>query len=225
LTKYHDQEAEVMSEPNISTSPVRPAPHASHIGARPEAAGPALRVLTISGSLRRGSYNRRLLHEAADHAPTGVALHEWAELHAVPAFDEDLESDPPEAVAELREAIRAADAVLIATPEYNGSVPGALKNALDWASRPYKTTALRGKPVAVVGASPSPRGAQAAQDDLRRILGVIGADVVESGFAVASVHERLGADGTPGDEALGHQLHETVDSLARSVAGTQGLAA
>ena len=215
-----------MSKSKIPTGPVRPTRDTIEIGARSEAAEPVLRVLTISGSLRRDSYNRRLLLEAADHAPTGVELHEWAALHAVPAYDEDLESDPtPEAVAELREAIQAADAVLIATPEYNGSVPGALKNALDWASRPYKTNALRGKPVAVFGASPSPRGAQAAQDDLRRIMGVIGAEVVESGFAIASVHERLGADGAPGDEALGHQLHEIVDSLARSVAGTRTLAA
>jgi chromate reductase len=215
-----------MSKPHNPTGSVRPTPDTTQIGARPEAGGPVLRVLTISGSLRRDSYNRRLLLEAADHAPAGVALHEWAALHAVPAYDEDLESDPtPEAVADLREAIQAADAVLIATPEYNGSVPGALKNALDWASRPYKTNALRGKPVAVLGASPSPRGAQAAQDDLRRILGVIGADVVESGLAVASVHERLGANGASGDEALGHQLHEVVDSLARSVSGTRTLAA
>lgn len=215
-----------MSKLHNSTGSVRPTPDTTQIGARPEAAEPVLRVLTISGSLRRDSYNRRLLLEAADHAPAGVALHEWAALHAVPAYDEDLESDhTPEAVADLREAIQAADAVLIATPEYNGSVPGALKNALDWASRPYATNALRGKPVAVIGASPSPRGAQAAQDDLRRILGVIGADVVESGFAVASVHERLGADAASGDEALGHGLHEVVDSLARSVSGTRTLAA
>ncbi len=106
-----------------------------------------MRILGISGSLRRDSYNTRLLAAAADALPDGVELVRWDGLAAVPPFDEDAEAGPaPAAVADLRAAIAAADAVLFATPEYNGSVPGQLKNALDWVSRPYATNPLRNTP-------------------------------------------------------------------------------
>jgi len=99
-----------------------------------------MRVLGISGSLRRGSHNRRLLRAAGAMLPSGVALVTWDGLADLPAFDEDREASPPESVVAFRAAIEATDALLIATPEYNASVPGALKNALDWASRPFPTT-------------------------------------------------------------------------------------
>lgn len=175
-------------------------------------------ILTIAGSLRSNSFNGRLLAEAGNQAPAWIRMTSWEGLRDVPAFDEDLESGPaPEAVAELRAAIEAADAVLIATPEYNGSVPGALKNALDWASRPFRASALSDKPVAVIGSSPSPGGARSAQDDLRRVLGRIGADVLESGVAVARVHEQFAEDGTCSDDALRNELREVVVELAARV--------
>src|SRR3954469_21796183 len=107
-----------------------------------------MRILGIAGSLRRGSHNRRLLRAAGDALPPGANLAEWDGLAGLPAFDEDVENDPPEAVRELLDAITRADALLIATPEYNASLPGALKNALDWASRPFPDNVLRDKPSA-----------------------------------------------------------------------------
>src|SRR5687768_6819189 len=111
-----------------------------------------MRILGISGSLRRGSHNRKLLRAAASELPSGAELVEWEGLAGLPAFDEDLERTPPPAVAELLAQIEEADALLIATPEYNASLPGALKNALDWASRPFPDNVLKDKPAAVIGA-------------------------------------------------------------------------
>lgn len=171
-------------------------------------------ILAIAGSLRRDSFNRRLLLAAGNAAPAGTRMTLWEDLAGVPGFDEDAESEPtPPAVADLREQIRAADAVLFATPEYNGSIPGALKNALDWVSRPHATNALRDMPVAVIGASPSPRGAQRAQHDLRRVLAVIGADVLDVELAVASVHQRFDQHGTLTDDTLGRQLRQALGRL------------
>jgi chromate reductase len=149
-------------------------------------------VTGIAGSLRAGSHARALLRTAARHMPPGFRLTIWDGLAGVPPFSEDLEAAPaPDAVAELRQLIGAADAVLIVTPEYNGSVPGQLKNALDWASRPRGAAVLEGKPAAVISTSPSPHGGAWALADLRKILTVIGADPVEAGLAVPQVHTRL----------------------------------
>jgi chromate reductase len=114
-----------------------------------------MRVLGISGSLRRDSYNSALLRAAAQRLPDGVELEVFERLAEIPPYDADLEEadETPDAVADLRERMRAADAVLVATPEYNSSIPGALKNALDWASRPAGESSLMGTPAAVVGAS------------------------------------------------------------------------
>jgi chromate reductase len=147
---------------------------------RPHPHSPApLTVLGIAGSLRRGSVNRALLAAAAHHLPAGTRLVVWDGLAALPPFDEDAEAGPvPAAVADLRAALAGADALLVATPEYNGTLPGALKNAVDWASRPHGTCALTGKPAAVVGAGPGPTGAAAAQADLLRVLERAGAAAV-----------------------------------------------
>jgi chromate reductase, NAD(P)H dehydrogenase (quinone) len=138
-------------------------------------------IAGIAGSVRAGSHTRALLRAAASHVPPGLRLTIWEALATVPPFSEDLEAAPaPGAVAEPRQLIGATDAVLIVTPEYNGSVPGQLKNALDWASRPRGTAVLEGKPAAVISASPSPRGGAGALADLRKILFVAGADVAET---------------------------------------------
>jgi chromate reductase, NAD(P)H dehydrogenase (quinone) len=174
-----------------------------------------MRVLAIAGSLRRESYNRRLLQAAAAALPPNMALHSWDGLAFVPPFNEDLEAAlPPPAVADLRRAIEAADAVFIATPEYNGSLPGQLKNVLDWASRPFQSNSLRGKPVAVISASPSSRGGASAQAELRKVLRVIGARVVGAELAVSRVHKRFDADGWLSDGVVHVRLRELLVELA-----------
>jgi chromate reductase, NAD(P)H dehydrogenase (quinone) len=176
---------------------------------------PAVRVLAIGGSLRSGSRNRRLLEIAAEGAPAGVQVELWDGLKQVPPFDEDDEHDPALSVRRLRAALAAADGVLIATPEYNGSLPGQLKNALDWASRPYDSNVLRGKPVAIVGASPGPGGAAGAVADARRVLATIGARVIDREVAVAGIHDRFDEEDRLVDIELGDALAATVDDVAR----------
>src|SRR2546421_5455846 len=155
-----------------------------------------MRILGISGSLRRDSHNRRLLLEAAQHLPRDVELELFDGLKGLPAYDEDDDVLPAHpAVEALRDAIAAADAVLFAPREFNGSVPGQLKNAVDWASRPRGSAALMNKPVAVVSASTGSFGGVWAQADLKRILGTAGARVVGEELAVPRAHERLAEHG------------------------------
>ncbi len=144
-----------------------------------------MRILGITGSLRRGSYNHALLREAAERLPAGAELVEFERLAEIPPYDADLEEAPPAAVAELRQAMRDADAVLVATPEYNHSIPGVLKNALDWASRPAGQSALNGTPAAVIGASTGMFGAVWAQAETRKVLGALGGRVIEAELPVA----------------------------------------
>jgi len=154
-----------------------------------------VKVLGVSGSLRTGSYNTLLLEEAAAAAPSGVEveLFDSSLLAELPAYDQDLdvEGDVPVSVERLREAWAEADAVLFATPEFNGSVPGGLKNAIDWASRPRLEAALANKTVTVIGASTGQFGALWAQNDLRRILGIAGARVVGEALPVARAQDGL----------------------------------
>ncbi len=177
-----------------------------------------MRILGISGSLRAGSYNRALLTAARAELPAGAELREWRGLETLPAYSEDNEAEGPFAAAPvkaLRRALAEADAVLIATPEYNHSVPGALKNALDWASRPWPDNVLRGKPVAVVGASTGVFGALWAQAEVRKILKAIGADVVDATLPVASAGEAFRADGRLRDPGAARALRGIVDELAQ----------
>ena len=127
----------------------------------------AITILGIAGSLRKTSYNRAALRAAQRLVPDGVTL-EIFDLEGIPPFNQDLEKEPPARVAELKRRARAADAILLCTPEYNYSVPGVLKNAIDWASRPYGDSAWDGKPVAVMGASPGALGTARAQYHLRQ---------------------------------------------------------
>jgi chromate reductase, NAD(P)H dehydrogenase (quinone) len=186
---------------------------------------PAARVLAISGSLRGDSRNRRLLEIAAELAPMGVHVELWDGLKQVPPFDEDDEHDPALPVRRLRAALAAADGVLIATPEYNGSLPGQLKNALDWASRPNDSNVLRGKPVAILGASPGRGGAAGAVADARRVLARIGAHAIERVVAVAGVHDRFDEQDRLVDLELGDALAATVDDVVRESRSDLELAA
>jgi len=169
-----------------------------------------VRVLAVSGSLRADSYNTRLLEAAAAAAPAGVEIEilDPALIADLPLYDQDLEHDAPASVDTLREAWAGADAILFATPEYNGSVPGGLKNAIDWASRPKGEGALRNKTVAVIGASTGQFGAMWAQQDLKKILGIAGARVVGEGLPVSRAHE-----GFP--DRLHEQLREVLEVLER----------
>lgn len=180
-----------------------------------------LKVLGISGSLRRGSYNTALLRAAAAALPAGVRFEEWRGLESLPAYDEDADTEhPPSAVASFRRAIADADAILIATPEYNGSIPGALKNALDWASRPFPNNSLRGKPVAVIGASTGPFAAVWAQSDLRRVLKTTGADVLEDELSVPFAQHEL-TDGYLRRPERAGKLHCVVRALAARARAVQ----
>ena len=147
------------------------------------------RILAIPGSLRRGSHSRSLIDLAIRQADTSV-IEVFEDLGAIPHYNEDLEGDAtPAPVLAFRERIGAADALLIATPEYNGSVPGVLKNALDWASRPYGTAEIVNKRVALISSSPSPFGATWALADLRMVLERSGAAPLERAVSVGKVAE------------------------------------
>jgi chromate reductase len=177
-----------------------------------------MRVLTISGSLRPDSLNTLLLRAAEEQAPAGVQLVRFTELAAIPPFHGE-RSDPgerPAPVRELSEQIEAADALLIATPEYNGSIPGVLKNALDWVSTPFPDNVLRGKPVAVIGASTGGYGGMWAQAELRKVLGLTGARVVNGDLSLARAHEHFDEAGmlaAPHDT----RLSEVLDALLAEV--------
>ena len=178
-----------------------------------------MKVLGISGSLRRDSYNTKLLRAAEELLPSFVELEVWEGLKTVPPYDEEDDVEPaPPAVAALREAIAGADAILFATPEYNSSVPGQLKNAIDWVSRPLATNPLRNKPVAVVGASTGAFGAVWSQAELRKVLAATGARVVEAEVAVGHAPMKFDEAGRLVDEELRGQLRETVDVLVGETA-------
>ena len=177
-----------------------------------------MRILGISGSLRRGSHNRKLLRAAAEALPPGASLEVWEGLAALPAYDEDLDIAPaPRAVEELRRAIERADALLIATPEYNAGVPGGLKNALDWASRPFPDNALRGKAALVVGASTGLFGAVWAQADVRKTLKFAGAAVLENEVPVGLADDAFDEDGALKAPELRELLHDALATLVREV--------
>jgi chromate reductase len=158
-------------------------------------------ILGVSGSLRQGSFNTRLLAEAAKELPDGVGFRLFEGLGEVPPYNEDHDhDDPPEPVVRLRTEFASADAILFATPEYNFSVPGQLKNAIDWASRPAGKGALRFVPVAVIGSSTGAYGAVWAQAELRKILGSCGARVVEGEVALGHAREAFAGDAPIGAE-------------------------
>jgi chromate reductase, NAD(P)H dehydrogenase (quinone) len=171
------------------------------------------RILGISGSLRRDSHNTNLLLAAAEAAGPDVELELYEGLELVPPYNEDDDVGPrPEAVDGLNRAIEGADGVLFSTPEYNASIPGQLKNAIDWVSRPVATNPLRNKPVAVVGASTGAFGAVWAQAELRRVLSSLGARVLDHEIPVGHAHIKFDG-GLLIDEEIRERLAEAVESL------------
>jgi chromate reductase, NAD(P)H dehydrogenase (quinone) len=175
-----------------------------------------VRVLAISGSVRPGSTNTALLRAAAEEAPEGVEVVLWPGLKEIPPYDADDDTIPgPPAVESFKEEIRNADAILIATPEYNFSVPGVLKNAVDWASRPLATNVFRNKPVAVIGASSGMFGAVWSQAELRKILGqAMGAQIADVEVAVGRAFEKFDEQGRLVDEDVRQELRDVMAVLA-----------
>jgi chromate reductase len=181
------------------------------------------RILGISGSLRRDSHNSSLLRAAAEAAGPGLEFALYEGLKQIPPYDEDDDLDPrPDSVARLKEAIAEADAVFFSTPEYNSSIPGQLKNAIDWVSRPVATNPLRNKPVAVVGASTGGFGAVWAQAELRKVLAALGARVLDLELAVPHAHTRF-EEGDLTDEEVRANLAEAVEALASEIRGRERL--
>ena len=173
-----------------------------------------MRVLAISGSLRAASNSTALLRALREEAPEDVEVILWDGLKAIPPYDQDDDVVPaPVAVDALRELVREVDAVFFATPEYNASVPGALKNTLDWASRPVATNAFRNKPVAVISSSAGAFGGVWAGAELRKVLGTMGARVAEAELAVGHAHEKLDEHGELADDDVRQGLREAFDTL------------
>jgi chromate reductase len=182
-----------------------------------------IRIIGISGSLRRGSHNTSLLQAAALSLPPGVQLEIYHDLANLPHYNEDLDIEPvPAPAARLRVEIAAADGVLIATPEYNGSLPGVLKNAIDWASRPFPENALKGKPAAVIGASTGLFGAVWAQAETRKTLEVAGADVLDGEVPVGQAHAAFTDNGRLIEPEIRSALDELVGVLAARAGATGG---
>src|SRR5580765_624478 len=185
-----------------------------------------MRILGISGSLRRDSHNTALLRAAAELLPPGDELVLWEGLREVPPYDQDADVEPaPAAVAALRGAVAGADGVLFATPEYNASVPGALKNALDWASRPFATNVFRNKPIAVISSSAGAFGGVWAAAELRKVLGAMGARVAEVELAVGHAHEKFDDEGHLVDEEVRQGLREALNVLVAEIPSSQLAAA
>ena len=185
-----------------------------------------MRILAVSGSLRSGSNNTGLLRALREEAPEGVEIELWQGLAGIPHYNSDDDGVPgPESVEELRALVRGADGVFFATPEYNSSVPGALKNALDWASRPVATNVFRNKPVAVISSSAGAFGGVWAAAELRKVLGAMGARVTEAELAVGHAHEKFDDEGYLVDAEVRQGLRDALQTLVAEVPSSQLAAA
>jgi chromate reductase len=179
-----------------------------------------VRILAIAGSLRRGSYNRGLTRAAEELAPEDTAF-ETFDVRSLPHYDADLEALlEPAPVTALKDAIRRADAIVIATPEYNHGVPGALKNAIDWASRPAAASVLSGKPIAIMGAG-GRSGTAHAQEQLRKHLRATRAEVVEEPvIEISHAWEHFDGNGSLTNPELRDQVGELMQALAARATAT-----
>ncbi len=172
-----------------------------------------MKFLAVAGSLRKGSYNKALARNAKDLAPDGVEV-EIFDLEGIPPFNQDLEDDPPEKVIEFKEKIRSSDALLICTPEYNYSIPGVLKNAIDWASRPFDDNPFDGKPAAIIGASTGTMGTSRAQYHLRQVCVGLGMyALVYPEIFVPAAEKKFDSAGRIVDDKLRAKLVEMLESL------------
>jgi chromate reductase len=177
-----------------------------------------MRVLAISGSLRDASNSTALLRAMREEVPEGVEVLLWDGLKEIPPYDHDDDVVPaPAAAAAFRELVREVDAIFFATPEYNSSIPGALKNALDWGSRPVATSAFRNKPVAVISSSAGAFGGVWAAAELRKVLGAMGARVAEAELPVGHAHEKLDEHGRLVDDDVRQGLREALETLLAEV--------
>ena len=184
-----------------------------------------MKILAISGSLRDGSLNTRLLREIAERAPAGVEIELYEGLRSIPLYNADDDTDPaPGPVRALRDAVAHADGLLFATPEYNASIPGVLKNAIDWVSRPRAETPFQGKPAAVVGATTGRFGAVWAQAELRKVLANTGARVVDIELPVARGDHALEQRGALLDEVHGPRSAEILSELITEIQRDRELA-
>jgi chromate reductase len=173
-----------------------------------------MRILAISGSLREASNNTALLRALREEAPEGVEIELWDGLKEIPPYDSDDDVVPgPDTVEAFRSLVREVDAVFFATPEYNSSIPGALKNALDWGSRPLATNAFRNKPVAVISSSAGAFGGVWAAAELRKVLAAMGARVTEAELSVGHASEKLDDQGRVVDEDVLQGLREALETL------------
>ena len=173
-----------------------------------------LRVLGIAGSLRKGSYNRSVLRAATELVPEGMEI-EVFELDGIPGFDQDKEQDPPARVAELKQKIREADAILFVTPEYNYSMPGVLKNAIDWASRPYGDSAWNDKPAAIMGASVGGLATARAQYHLRQSMVFLNMHALsQPEVMVGNCADKFDADGNLTDDSTRKHIAKQLEALA-----------
>jgi chromate reductase, NAD(P)H dehydrogenase (quinone) len=172
-----------------------------------------VRILGIAGSLRRESYNRAALRAATELVPEGATI-ETFELDGIPGFNEDEEQHPPAKVTELKKRIREADAILFVTPEYNYSVPGVLKNAIDWASRPYGDSAWNGKPAAIMGASIGTIGTARAQYHLRQMMVFLNMfPVNQPEVMIGNASERFDEQGNLTDDATKEFIRQLIQNL------------
>jgi chromate reductase, NAD(P)H dehydrogenase (quinone) len=173
----------------------------------------AITILGIPGSLRRDSYNRAALRAARELVPEGATLDVF-ELEGIPGFNQDEEQNPPAKVVELKKRVRGADAILFVTPEYNYSVPGVLKNAIDWASRPYGDSAWNGKPAAIMGASVGAIATARAQYHLRQIMVFLNMfPINQPEVMIGNASERFDAQGNLTDDATKDYIRKLLQSL------------
>lgn len=173
-----------------------------------------IRILGIAGSLRRDSYNRAALRAATELVPEGATI-DIFELDGIPGFNQDEEQNPPAKIAELKKRVREADAILFVTPEYNYSVPGVLKNAIDWASRPYGDSAWNGKPAAIMGASIGTIGTARAQYHLRQMMVFLNMfPINQPEVMIGNAAERFDAAGNLKDDATREFIRQLLQNLA-----------
>jgi NAD(P)H-dependent FMN reductase len=186
----------------------------------------SVQIVALVGSLRAGSHNRQLAQAAVRHAPAGVSVRLFEELGGVPLYNEDYDTagQVPPAAARLREVVAAADGLLLVTPEHNGTMPAALKNAIDWLSRPFGASAISGKPVAVIGTAYGQYGGVWAHDEARRAAGIAGGTVLDVAVSIPNSAVRFAEQHPADDQEVVSQVRQAITGLAAAAASGIGIA-